>query len=212
MVVLMRCCWRGGHGGKEAGVMTADAINKVVVQKNSAPQESDGRGQTRRCSPTLIGANAASPENKDALFNTLYTEQTEVVKDCILKLCAGLPGAMVGFENADLALKTLFEMEPQSPMERTLMTQMIQVSNAAAQCMNGGFSPNCSFQERKEYLGLATKFHRTFVAQIEALQKLRGKGGQHVRVEHVHVHSGGQAVVGYVEHSPGGGNRGDNGS
>jgi hypothetical protein len=187
-----------------------DDANKGTVQKSSVPQETDGRGRSKRRVPTVIGENAANPENKGAISGTLHTEDPKVVKDCILKLCAGLPCATVGLEDVDIALKTLFEMEPQSPMERMLMTQMIQVSNAAAQCMNGGFSPNCSFQERKEYLSLATKFHRTFVAQIEALQKLRGKGGQHVRVEHVHVHSGGQAIVGNVEHTSGGG--GGNGS
>jgi hypothetical protein len=40
---------------------------------------------------------------------------------------------------------------------------------------------------------LAVKLLRTFVAQIEALQRHRGKGEQKVTVEHVHVHAGGQA-------------------
>jgi len=34
---------------------------------------------------------------------------------------------------------------------------------------------------------------RTFTAQVEALQRYRGKGQQKVTVEHVHVHSGGRA-------------------
>jgi len=34
---------------------------------------------------------------------------------------------------------------------------------------------------------------------LEALNKHRGKGQQKVTVEHVHVHEGGQAVVGNVE-------------
>jgi hypothetical protein len=38
---------------------------------------------------------------------------------------------------------------------------------------------------------------------IEALNRHRGKGQQKVTVEHVHVHAGGEAVVGMVE-SPGG--------
>ena len=152
------------------------------------------------------------PVNREAVFSALLAEDGVVAKDCLLKLCAGVSSNPLENKDLDLALKTLFELEPQSPMERMLMTQMIQVSNAAAQCMNGGFSSNCTFQQRKEYLGMATKFHRTFVAQIEALQKLRGKGGQHVRVEHVHVHSGGQALVGNVEHTSGGGDGGENGS
>jgi hypothetical protein len=37
--------------------------------------------------------------------------------------------------------------------------------------------------------------------QVEALQRYRGKGQQKVTVEHVHVHAGGQAIVGAV-HPP----------
>jgi hypothetical protein len=53
---------------------------------------------------------------------------------------------------------------------------------------------------------LATKFLRTFAAQTEALQCYRGKGQQKMTVEHVHVHTAGQAVVGVVD-APGGGDR-----
>src|SRR4051812_2964707 len=46
---------------------------------------------------------------------------------------------------------------------------------------------------------LAVKLLRTYTMQIEALQRVRGKGQQKVTVEHVHVHSGGRAVVGLVQ-------------
>jgi len=40
---------------------------------------------------------------------------------------------------------------------------------------------------------------RVFNEQIEVMQKLKGKAGQQkVTVEHVHVHEGGQAIVGAV--------------
>ena len=45
---------------------------------------------------------------------------------------------------------------------------------------------------------LAVKLLRTFMAQTEALAKLRRGGEQVVRVEHVHVYPGGQAIVGNV--------------
>ena len=56
---------------------------------------------------------------------------------------------------------------------------------------------------------LAVKLLRTFAAQIEALQRYRGKGQQKVTVEHVHVHTGGQAIVGSVSQSGGGGMEGE---
>ena len=58
---------------------------------------------------------------------------------------------------------------------------------------------------------LATKLLRTYVAQVEALAKRRRGGEQTVRVEHVHVHPGGQAIVGSVTHQGGGGERKDGG-
>jgi hypothetical protein len=40
---------------------------------------------------------------------------------------------------------------------------------------------------------------RTYAVLLDALNRHRGKGQQKVTVEHVHVHSGGQAIVGTVE-------------
>jgi hypothetical protein len=44
------------------------------------------------------------------------------------------------------------------------------------------------------------KLMRTFTSQMEALRKHRNGGNQKVVVEHVHVHNGGQAIVGNVSH------------
>ena len=51
---------------------------------------------------------------------------------------------------------------------------------------------------------LAAKLMRSATAQAEALAKLRRGGEQTVRVEHVHVHAGGQAIVGNVAQGVGG--------
>jgi len=42
------------------------------------------------------------------------------------------------------------------------------------------------------------KLARTFAAQVEALKRYRSAGEQTVRVEHVTVNEGGQAIVGNV--------------
>ena len=39
---------------------------------------------------------------------------------------------------------------------------------------------------------------RTYVAQVEAFRHLRQGGSQFMRVEHVHVNEGGQALIGNV--------------
>jgi hypothetical protein len=60
-------------------------------------------------------------------------------------------------------------------------------------------------RQRRENLAQANKLSRTFATLLEALNRHRGKGQQKVTVEHVHVHSGGQAVVAVVEPTGGGG-------
>jgi len=54
----------------------------------------------------------------------------------------------------------------------------------------------------KASVARAARLMRLFNEQLAAMAKLKGKAGQQkVTVEHVHVHSGGQAVVGVVERS-----------
>jgi hypothetical protein len=62
--------------------------------------------------------------------------------------------------------------------------------------------------KRLDVLGnLTIKFMRTYTMQVEALTRKRRKGEQTVTVKHVHVHAGGQAVVGIVTNRGGrGGN------
>jgi hypothetical protein len=55
-----------------------------------------------------------------------------------------------------------------------------------------------TFEGRRESLSQANKVSRTHVLLVEALNRHRGKGQQKVTVEHVHVHAGGQAIVGNV--------------
>ena len=44
----------------------------------------------------------------------------------------------------------------------------------------------------------ASRLLRAYTTQVESLRRLRNGGSQFVRVEHVHVNDGGQAVIGAV--------------
>jgi hypothetical protein len=47
----------------------------------------------------------------------------------------------------------------------------------------------------------AARLLRAYTAQAEVLRRLKNGGSQVVRVEHVHVNEGGQAVIGNVRSS-----------
>lgn len=103
--------------------------------------------------------------------------------------------------NAGLAL--VQAVDPQNELEAALAIQ-IAGSHALTMDMLGRTKSTDRTDHIELYGNMAVKLQRTFTAQIEALARLRGKGQQTVRVEHVTVHPGAQAIVGDVHHhSPG---------
>ena len=87
-----------------------------------------------------------------------------------------------------------------------IAAQLLAAHNATMECYRRAMIAEQSFEGRREALNQANKLSRTYTTLLEALNRHRGKGQQKVTVEHVHVHAGGQAVVGMVE-APGGGDR-----
>ena len=80
-----------------------------------------------------------------------------------------------------------------------MAAQLLASHNAAMECYRRAMIAEQTFEGRKENLNQANKLSRTHTTLLEALNRHRGKGQQKVTVEHVHVHSGGQAIVGNVE-------------
>lgn len=98
----------------------------------------------------------------------------------------------------------LIGIGPRDELEGMMAAQLIAAHNAAMECYRRAMIGEQSFEGRRENLAQANKLSRTFAIMLEALNRHRGKGQQKVTVEHVHVHSGGQAVVGVVEPAGGG--------
>ena len=101
-------------------------------------------------------------------------------------------------------LAALTGIGPNDELEGMMAAQLLAAHNAAMECYRRAMFDNQTVEGRRENLNQANKLSRTWATLLEALNKHRGKGQQKVTVEHVHVHSGGQAVVGTVER-PGGG-------
>jgi hypothetical protein len=98
----------------------------------------------------------------------------------------------------------LMGIGPKDELEGMMAAQLIAAHNAAMECYRRAMIGDQTFEGRRENLAQANKLSRTYATLLEALNRHRGKGQQKVTVEHVHVHSGGQAVVGVVG-TPGGG-------
>jgi hypothetical protein len=55
----------------------------------------------------------------------------------------------------------------------------------------------------------ASRLLRAYAMQVEVLRRLRHGGHQYVRVEHVYINEGGQAVIGNLKASPDGDRKGN---
>ncbi len=102
----------------------------------------------------------------------------------------------------------MFSVQPRDELEGMLGAQMIATHNAAMECFRRAMLKEQSFEGRRQNLEFAGKLVRSYATLVETLDKYRGKGQQVVRVEHVTVNAGGQAIVGAVSHDRGGGGDG----
>jgi len=95
------------------------------------------------------------------------------------------------------ALAAIDGTRPENETAAMLASQMVVTHRLAMDML--GRVRRADLLVQAEALGaLATKLLRTYTMQMEVLAKLKRGGEQTVRVEHVHVYSGGQAVVGAV--------------
>lgn len=173
---------------------TTEPATPVVEQKEAA-------ATLPKCKDKTL--NIQEGKQLRLVASLFKTGHNELITDSINKAVCGA-SIKSQDEAVDMVLMTFTELKPESYLETLLITQMMQVNIAAASCTQRAFAEGQSFEWKQLNANLAIKMHRTFLAQIEALQKLRGKGGQKVTVEHVTVNAGGQAIVGNVEHRQGG--------
>lgn len=147
-----------------------------------------------------------SPEQRDHMLETLHTDHGEVLRSTLATAISGnvnLEG-VAGEQAMNVALRLLVELQPANALERMLCAQFIACDKAASQCLNIGGNTGNDPNARRKYMSLACQFQGLLVRQVEALAKLRNGGNQVVRVEHVTVESGAQAVIGNVSRGGGG--------
>ena len=172
----------------------------------SAPINNSGNPDTKRRTAPLMTFDATVPGRLDIhVTGDLSrlaggTGSADVANGLLSQIAAlGSQGKRTDADATNFALGYVNSMKPKDAAEALLLTQMAVIHQATmvmAQRLNHVETiPQQDAAERA-----LNKLGRTFAAQMEALQRYRGKGQQVVRVERVTVESGGQAVVGNVRH------------
>ncbi|WP_338825258.1 hypothetical protein WDM22_21615 [Bradyrhizobium septentrionale] len=98
--------------------------------------------------------------------------------------------------NGAIAMITAFD--PKSEVESALALQAACTHMAAMAVMSRIGGAGGGPQRLPGLASASAKLLRAYCTQIETYRRLRGGTEQNIRVEHVHVHSGGQAIVGAI--------------
>jgi hypothetical protein len=157
----------------QAKVEVADGV--VISHTHS-----DGRGWTEQLTDAFGTSSLA-------FANLLITQAANALSVPHASLPQTMNGLLAAIDGA----------EPKDEIEAMLASQMAVTHSLAMEFL--GRAKRAEYIPQLDASGnLAVKLLRTYTAQVEALAKLRRGGEQTVRVEHVHVHPGGQAIVGSV--------------
>lgn len=131
-------------------------------------------------------------------FGTTEAEVANILLNSLINAaCAGTPGHPPSEQDVNGVLAAVHGIRANDEIEAMLAVQMVATHFAATRALRR-LKGSDTVPQQDSNGNLAVKLLRTFAAQTEALQRYRGKGHQKVTVEHVHVHTGGQAIVGTI--------------
>jgi hypothetical protein len=160
--------------------------------------------------PTLDGSAEIADFQKTfcAAFGTIDGLVAEALFGQLLNGLRAESGEPLDNSTANLALALMYEIGPRDVVEAMLACQMIIAHVAAMDASRRALHVEQTAGGRAAYLSLARKVMTLFTAQMDALNRHRGKTTvQKVIVEKVLIAPGAQAVVGAVATGRGGGGR-----
>lgn len=162
--------------------------------------------------PTTVVAN--DPDDRKGALKNIGGSQSDhwnntLANQAVQALWLKNSDAETRDKQFSATVAALVGIAPKDELGGMMAAQLIAAHNAAMECYRRAMLGEQTFEGRRENLSQANKLSRTYAALIEAFNRHRGKGQQKITVEHVHVHAGGQAVVGVVAApgQPGGGDR-----
>ena len=165
-----------------------------------AEAESDLGVEIKGSSQTGHQVEISRDDSIMRIFNTKHPEQA----NALLGHCFN---ALARNEMSDehpqndqrlFTVSIVADINPRDAVERMLAVQMAATHVALIRSSRWLAGAENIPQVQSHYSGF-NKLARTYAAQVEALRKHRNGGSQTVRVEHVTVEAGAQAVVGNVQ-------------
>ena len=157
---------------------------------------------TPKPKPVEIRLDEAEPDTLRAIGGSQSDRFNNALIDSMVKTGWFPPGQSDEDRNRQMfvAVTGLRAFKPADEIEGMIAAQAMAAHHASMECSRRAMVPDQPFEAAQGFRKAAANASRTFVELLAALDRKRGKGGQQVvRVEHVDVHEGGQAIVGNVK-------------
>jgi len=134
------------------------------------------------------------------LKNALGTASNPFVYASLMQLIASakLPGGRTSEMAVNASLAFIENAKPKDEVESALLIQMACTHTAAMTALATFAGTPDYDRSATQKASAASRLLRAYTAQVETLHRLRHGGSQFVRVEHVQVNEGGQALIGNV--------------
>jgi hypothetical protein len=135
------------------------------------------------------------------LKTALGTTSSDFVNASLFQIQAACRSPWGGISELSMnaALAMIEAAAPKDEIEAALAVQMA-CTHTAAMAVLAKLDVAFATEQRVAAFGsAAARLMRAYATQVEVLRRLRNGGQQFVRVEHVHVNDGGQAVIGNLK-------------
>jgi hypothetical protein len=141
------------------------------------------------------------------LKDALGTASNAFVHSSLIQLieAARLPRAGISEMAVNASLAFIENAKPKDEVESALLIQMACTHTAAMTALGAFAATHGHDRSATQKASAASRLLRAYTAQVETLRRLRHGGSQFVRVEHVQVNEGGQALIGNVRKNGSGG-------
>jgi hypothetical protein len=139
----------------------------------------------------------------DRLKAALGTTSSDFVNATLVQIqnASRMPSGGISETSVNAVLAIIEAAEPKNEIEAALAIQMA-CTHAVTMAVLSRAGGACGGDRHVALMAAASaRLLRAFAAQVETMRRLRNGGSQYVRVEHVHLEPGAQAIIGNVEKS-----------
>jgi hypothetical protein len=186
-----------GAGCKE---LIPEQNTPIALPRKSQPStKSACAGRAKPVKVVAADGELSWNGGQESLQQTFGTGDADLMPKLLLQLDVASPDSLLGTGiDRNSSLAALHGIAPRDALEGMLAVQMVTVHNHSIEFLQKALKPGQPDEVVTANVNRATKLMRTFTAQVEALPRYRNNDTQNLVVEQVHVHGGGQAIVGSI--------------